>query len=245
MIKQTQLVMGMPITVAVVDNPNQADIDTVFGWFRGVDMQFSPFKASSEVSRLASGELDRQDASGLMREILARCQAAERDTNGYFSAWYNRRLDPSGLVKGWSIRQAADLLISHGHRHFYIEAGGDITAHGHNPEDHPWQVGIRHPRDLDKVVKTIKLSDQAIATSGTYIRGHHIYNPLTHRPVHHFLSLSVIGPDIETADILATAAFAMGAEGLDFLQTRPDYEGLAITNQLTGISTPGFDRYTT
>ena len=67
-------------------------------------------------------------------------------------------------------------------------------------------------------VKVLALTDQGIATSGTAIRGQHIYNP--HQPdasIQDIVSLTVIGPNIYEADRFATAAFAMGKEGIRFI----------------------------
>ena len=83
-----------------------------------------------------------------------------------------------------------------------------------------------------------------MATSGTYIRGQHIYNPQNSRPPDpEILSLTVIGPDIYNADCYATAAFAMGREGLAFIAGLDGYEGYLIDQDRRATFTPGFARY--
>ena len=73
------------------------------------------------------------------------------------------------------------------------------------------------------------MKDEGVATSGTYIRGLHIYNPRGgNEPVSDIVSLTVIGPNIHDADRFATAAFAMGAAGINFIEQLPGYEGYII-----------------
>ena len=83
-----------------------------------------------------------------------------------------------------------------------------------------------------------------MATSGTYIRGQHIYNP--HNRVQTFddiVSLTVIGPNIYEADRFATAAFAMGKSGIDFIESLPGFEGYIIDSNGIATMTSGFENY--
>jgi thiamine biosynthesis lipoprotein len=79
-----------------------------------------------------------------------------------------------------------------------------------------------------------------VATSGTYERGSHIYDPHVGRPVGDLLSMTVIGPDIVEADVLATAAFAMGRRGLELIESMPHLEAYSIDAGLQGTWTSGF-----
>jgi len=180
-----------------------------------------------------------------MKHVLELCDETKRQTEGYFDITRrNGKLDPSGLVKGWSINNAAGLLRKRGFDHFYIEAGGDIQAAGNNTEGQPWRVGIRNPFNTNEIVKTIQLSGNAIATSGTYIRGEHIYNPHgDYKPANSIASLSVIGPNIYDADRFATAAFAMGTQGVRFIESLPDLEGYMVDNEGMATLTSNFERY--
>jgi thiamine biosynthesis lipoprotein len=91
-----------------------------------------------------------------------------------------------------------------------------------------WHIGIQDPRDKTKILNKLSIGSGAVATSGSYERGAHIINPKTGQPADELLSVSVIGPDIIKADVLATAAFAMGARGLDFIRLQDGYEALVI-----------------
>src|SRR5208337_229960 len=185
--ERTEVIMDMPITVSI--SPifgSEAPVEVfkaVFAYFREIDEGFSPFKAGSEVSRMSRGELAPKDASPRMKEVLRICDETEAQTGGYFSAWYRGSFDPSGVVKGWAVREASRRLDELGFFDHCIEAGGDIEARGLNAEGRPWEIGIRNPFDPSTIIKVLRLSDRGIATSGTYIRGDHIYNPQTGRPV--------------------------------------------------------------
>jgi thiamine biosynthesis lipoprotein len=90
----------------------------------------------------------------------------------------------------------------------------------------------------------LELTDKGIATSGTAIRGQHIYNP--HNPGQQLLdvaSLTVIGPDVCEADRFATAAFAMGKRGIFFIEELPGFEGYMIDASARATYTTGFERY--
>lgn len=234
------LMGGMPFTLEAMGAVPQDLFDAVFAELRWVDRTFSPFRADSEVSLLNRGVLQEKDAHPLVREVLARCRSYAVETDGYFDAWCDGGLDPCGLVKGWAIGRARDLLEGAGLRSFYVDGAGDVLVRGTRDGGHPWRVGIRHPVQRDRVVHVVAASDLAVATSGTYERGAHIIDPHTGRRASELISLTVVGPDIVAADVYATAAFAMGREGLGFIDTIPGYEALAIDADLFEASTPGF-----
>jgi FAD:protein FMN transferase len=242
--KQTRLLMGMPITIDVADTgATQQHLDEVYAYFEYIDDTFSTYKTTSEISRLNRGDLNEDDCSEDMRTMLDLAEQTTRETNGYFDIRHDGMRDPSGIVKGWSIRNAASILGGRGFRNFYVDAGGDAAISGLR-EGHAWHVGIRSPFMRHEVVKVLGLSDCGVATSGTAIRGQHIYNPhRPHDPIVDILSVTVVGPDVCDADRYATAAFAMGREGIHFIATLPGYEGYMIDAQARAVYTSGFERY--
>ena len=237
--------MGMPITVEIADPAvTENDFDAIFSYFRSVDEQFSPYKATSEVSRLNSGEIEEKDYSGEMKEVLSLAEKTKKDANGYFDVWHKGIFDPSGIVKGWSIYNAAKILDARGLSHFYVDAGGDIEVRGKNAEGALWRVGIRNPFETNSIIKTLQLTDCGVATSGTYIRGQHIYNP--HDPdseIKDIVSLTVIGPNVYEADRFATAAFAMGRDGIAFLASIPYLAAYVIDAKGIATMTPNFEKF--
>ena len=242
--KQLQLLMGMPITVEIVDpSVTEADIVNVFAYFREVDDTFSTYKEDSEISKINRGELCEDEYSDDMKTILALSEQTRQETEGYFDIRHDGIADPSGIVKGWAILQAANMLKAAGFMHFYIDAGGDIQVAG-NKDGNPWRIGIRNPFNRNEIVKVLTVTDKGIATSGTAIRGQHIYNP--HRPdapLLDILSLTVIGPNVYEADRFATAAFAMGKKGIYFIEQLPGFEGYMIDASARATFTSGFERY--
>jgi FAD:protein FMN transferase len=233
--------MGMPVTVQVLDPAvTEAVLDEVFEDFALLDQTFSPFLEGSAVSRINRGELALEEAGPLVVLAAELCRQHGLATAGYFSGWPGGRFEPSGLVKGWAIDRPGSILARHGLRDWFVDAGGDVLARGRNADGGPWRVGIRHPVERDKVVRVVLASDLAVATSGSYEKGDHILDPHTGRPAVELLSFTVVGPDILTADFYATACFAMGPRGLDFLAGLEGYEGLAIDRQLRGTWTAGF-----
>ena len=244
--RETRIIMGMPISLAVLDNHvRQADLDAVFNEFTAVDAQFSPFKDDSEISRLNRGEISKDALTPRMREVFALCEKTKSETKGYFDiAKPDGTLDPCGMVKGWAIRNAARQLAGMGFENFCVEAGGDIQCHGVNDEGGEWTVGIRNPFNAEEIVKVLTPKGAGVATSGNYIRGDHIYNPHTGKyGSDDVVSLTVVGPDVLEADRYATAAFAMGREGIYFIERLPGLEGYEINTAGIARMTTGLEKY--
>jgi thiamine biosynthesis lipoprotein len=228
------MIMGTAITIDIVDEDSTLDTaalaDAAFAWFDEVDHRFSTYKADSEVSRLARGELNRDTVSDDTRHVLDACEDLREATRGYFDAYATGRLDPSGYVKGWSVRVASDRLRNAGAVNHCVNAGGDIRVLGVAPGGLPWRVGVVHPWRRDMVAWVLTGTDLAIATSGTYERGAHVVDPFTGTPVTYLRSVTVTGPDIALADAYATAAMAMGRRGIDWLAQIDGYECAIITD---------------
>jgi len=243
--KETRLLMGMPITLEIVDPGVSINIvDEGFAYLEYVDNKFSTYKDQSEISRLNQGQLELEQASRDMQTVFALAEQMRLKTHGYFNIQRNGFLDPSGLVKGWAIYNTAGIIRQKGYQNFYVEAGGDIQAVGKNSQGQDWIVGIRNPFNMDELVKVVAISNGGVATSGTYIRGQHIYNPKEPQtPITDIVSLTVIGPDIYTADCYATAAFAMGRAGIAFINNLDGYEGYMIDSDRRATFTRGFTRY--
>lgn len=199
-----------------------------------VDEVFSTYRADSEVSRLARGELTVAQCDPQVAEVLALGAEAERMSDGWFSLRYQGRLDPTGVVKGWAAERAARLVAAAGASGVSVNGGGDVQVLGSPGADRPWRVGVSdplRPGGLAAVVSAAGVPELAVATSGTAERGDHIVDPRTGRAaVTDLVSVTVVAPRLVWADCWATAAFAMGArEGLAWLESLPGVEALLIT----------------
>jgi thiamine biosynthesis lipoprotein len=158
-------------------------------------------------------------------------------------------LDLGAVAKGLAIDMAARELSALDN--FAIDAGGDLYVAGCNPDGAPWSIGIRHPRLLDQLSASLRLSNLAVCTSGDYERrrppgdddvdgadsGHHILDPRTGASAGAVASVTVVAPTAMAADALATAAFVLGpAAGIRLLE-RQGVNGLIISPTLERHST--------
>jgi FAD:protein FMN transferase len=245
--RRVEHIMGMPILADVRDAGDHDDpIEDLYRWFRDVDARFSTYRDESEISRYNRGELRPSDLGDELRWVLDRCEELRLETKGYFDvrAETPTVVDPSGLVKGWAVARGAAILEQAGLRHFNVNAGGDIVVRGGALPEASWRIGIQHPRSPDKIAEVVVLTDGAIATSGAYARGDHVFDPHTGRPPSGLLSVSIVGPDLATADAYATAVFAMGSDGPGWSARLPQlgYEAMSITEDDRVLCTPGFPR---
>ena len=241
--RQVEQIMGLPVVVDVRDDEEAGSaLDELFDLLRWVDATFSTFKEDSEISRINRGELRREDAHQDVRHVLERCEWLRSETDGYFDLHApDGSIDPSGLVKGWSVDRAAAILDSAGLHNYAVSAGGDMRVLGRAVPELAWSIGIQHPLDRQLVATVIEATDLAIATSGAYARGDHVWNPHTGRAPAGILSVTIVGPELALADAYATAAFAMGPELAPHWTARLDgYEAMTILADETVFKTGGF-----
>ncbi|WP_326569167.1 FAD:protein FMN transferase [Amycolatopsis rhabdoformis] len=239
MTKHVEHVMGLPVSLDLRDNGDfTGAVADAFRWLRDVDARFSPFRAGSEVSRLDRGELTELSAD--LDEVLTLCSYYERISGGAFSAWLpGRGLDPCAVVKGWAVQRAADRLLAAGADNFCLNAGGDVVTSGEPEPGRPWRVGIRHPDQPEAVCAVVASRDGSVATSAAYERGAHILDGRTGRPATGLLSVTVVTEDLTHADALATAAFALGTEGIAWAAEQPGCDVLIIDDEHRVHRSPG------
>ncbi|MFF4290679.1 FAD:protein FMN transferase [Streptomyces sp. NPDC001633] len=218
----------------------EAAVQDAVAWLHHVDEVFSTYRSDSAVSRLARGEIGLDDCPAEVREVLDLCEQVGVATRGWFSATPDGTLDPSGLVKGWAVERAGQLLRAAGARHTCVNGGGDLQLSGEAAPGVPWRIGIAHPLRPGELCAVVTGHDLAVATSGSAERGPHILNPHTGTPAAGPASVTVVGPGLTRTDAYATAAFAMGAGAQDWLEGLDGYEGLAITGDGEAWHTPGF-----
>lgn len=235
--------MGTVFTIDIRDpGPWDDAISEVTAWLHHVEAVFSTYRPDSDISRLRRGELSAETASPLVPEVLGLCARAERETAGYFTASWGTGTDPTGLVKGWAIERASQLLRGRGSRNHAVNGGGDIQTAGEASPGRPWGVGISDPFDRSRVFTVVTGRDIAVATSGTVERGAHIVNPSTGAPAADLASATVTGRSLTLVDAYATAVFAMGTRGLAWAAVMPGTEALLVSADGTARRTPGFPR---
>ena len=180
-----------------------------------IDYQFSTYKASSEVSQIRRGELQISEASDRVQLIWEKCVAAKELTQCAFDPFQERLggFDPSGYVKGWAADQLAEMAKKVGVHRLHINAGGDLTLRGGIDDARPWMIGIQHPERAGSIAAAIPMRDGAVASSGAYERGAHIFDSSNNSIAIGARATSFYGPDGGLADALATALMVAGRDG--------------------------------
>lgn len=261
-----EAVMGTVATITVVGGEMdregiRAAIASACAVLHRADVVFSTWDRDSPMSRVRRGELDVRSAPEVIGEVLELCEQARTATAGWFDPWsMPGGVDPTGLVKGWAVEQARDVLVRAGAAGAMVNAGGDLAIWGAAPPDPPdpatrrgsgrarWRVGIAHPWRTDAVARVIEMGDgggdgAAVATSGTYERGAHLVDPWSGQPRCTLASATVIGPHLALADAFATA-LAVGGDrvlaapwrdlgGYEAYLIRPDGSELATSGVVT------------
>ena len=136
----------------------QPSLDDCFAWFQRVDELFSTWRDDTEIMRIGRGELAADDASDEVRTVLDLAEHLRLESNGAFDITAGSRakvpprpglapLDPSGIVKGWAVERAAEMLAAAGASCFFINAGGDVVVRG-RPDDAPRWLAGRHPTSV-------------------------------------------------------------------------------------------------
>ncbi|MEO7586409.1 MAG: FAD:protein FMN transferase [Arachnia sp.] len=215
--------MGMHVSIHLRGDGIDSDeagraVEAAFETFHGMDEVFSTYRPQSQLMRLRRGEMELDQCSPRMREALALGERAEQVTGGAFTTVLptgdgGLEFDPTGLVKGWTVDLATDHFAGLPGVSWCINAGGDLRVGAH--PDLPrrgegaivWNVGIQDPADRARLVGALALTEGAVATSGTYARGAHLYEPDGGTMIERPGSVTVTGPTLLWADIWATALF--------------------------------------
>ncbi|MDN5204515.1 FAD:protein FMN transferase [Fulvivirgaceae bacterium BMA10] len=136
------------------------------------------------------------------------------------------------IGKGYAANKAKSIMLSLGIQNGLVNAGGDLIAWGKKADGSDWQIGIANPKDKEGIFSWLTINEMAVVTSGDYERFvmfdgkryAHIIDPRTGYPVSETKSVTIICPDAELADALATSVFVLGEK-----------QGLNLINQLKGI----------
>ena len=161
----------------------------------------------------------------------------------------NVGLNFGAIAKGYAVDKAIDVLKNSGIKEALVNAGGEIRVFGND-----WLIGIQHPREINSIIKKLKLRDISVATSGDYeqyfevdgIRYHHILDPKTGFPSRGLQSVSVINKANAFADALATAVFVMGKEkGMKLIESLDNTEAMIIDEEGKIFYSSGFEKFLT
>ena len=150
--KTSWLQWGMPITIDINDPKAKSnDFDDVKDYFNYIDTVFSTYREDSEISKINNHLLSEEQYSVDMKQIFKLSEETKTLTNGYFDIKKDAHIDPSGIVKGWAIYKASQILKEKGYKNFYIDAGGDIEVSGQNEKNENWNIGIKSPFNPNEI----------------------------------------------------------------------------------------------
>ncbi|WP_151088750.1 FAD:protein FMN transferase [Hymenobacter baengnokdamensis] len=187
-------------------------------------------------------QFDRQEHASLPDSAVVRrsvkrigWQKVKLDpaTHSVFLPEKGMRLNLAGILQGYGVRRAQELMKKMGITGGLINGSGDVYCWGHQPDGSAWRIAIGDPARPHTVSSWLTVSDLAVVTAGNYeqfftVKGRyygHIINPHTGYPATGLRSVTIICPDVELADALDDAVFVLGP-----------VEGLALINRLKGIN---------
>ncbi|MEA5459291.1 FAD:protein FMN transferase [Arcicella sp. LKC2W] len=156
-----------------------------------------------------------------------------KDDSSVFLQEKGMRIGFGGIGKGYAAEMAKRLMIQEGVKSGIVNASGDLTTWGLQPDGKQWTIGIADPNHKNRPFSYLNISNMAVATSGDYEkfvmidgkRYSHTINPQTGLPVTGIKSVTIIAPNAEIADALATPVTVMGIK-----------VGLDLINQIKGIA---------
>jgi thiamine biosynthesis lipoprotein len=169
---------------------------------------------------------DPKTAKQLVRLINYRNVLLDETNCTVFLKEKGMRIGFGGIGKGYAAESAKHVMQENGVKSGIVNASGDLTAWGYQPNGKPWTIGIANPDKAGQAFSHLEITNMAVATSGNYekfimIDGKkysHTINPKTGLPVTGIKSVTIISPNAEIADAMATPVMIMGISvGLDMI----------------------------
>lgn len=176
-------------------------------------------------------------AKEMVRLIDYRKIVLDRGNHSVFLKEKGMRIGFGGIGKGYAAEMAKALLKRIGVTSGVVNASGDLTAWGYRPDGTPWTIGVVNPDSPGEIIAYLNITDMAIATSGNYEkfiiidgkRYSHTIDPKTGLPVTGIKSVTILCPNAEIADAIATPVMIMGVRtGLDMINQMRHIEAILI-----------------
>ncbi|MDB5022723.1 MAG: FAD:protein transferase [Mucilaginibacter sp.] len=180
---------------------------------------------------------DQDTAKKMIRLINFRNIMLDEEKCTVFLREEGMRIGFGGIGKGYAAERAKQVMKDQGVNSGVVNASGDISAWGIQPNGKKWTVGIANPDFSDDIFSHMTITDMAVATSGNYekfivVNGRkysHTINPRTGLPVRGIKSVTIITTNAEVADAMATPVMIMGIHaGLDLINQMKDIEAVII-----------------
>ena len=162
------------------------------------------------------------------------------DNNSVYLLLKGMKIGFGAIGKGYAANRAKVIMHNMGIENGLVNAGGDLTAWGHKANGDNWKVGIADPKKKGDIFSFLTISNGAVVTSGNYERFviidkkryAHIINPKTGYPTTGLKSVTILCPDTELADALATSVFVLGKEkGMQLINQLNEIECILVTDE--------------
>ena len=175
---------------------------------------------------------DEQTAKAMVRLINFRNVVLDRQMQAVFLKEKGMRIGFGGIGKGYAADCAKVVMKRSGVANGIVNAAGDLTVWGSQPDGKPWTIGIADPSKKNWSFASLNITDTAVATSGNYekfaiidgVKYSHTIDPKTGYPVHGIKSVTIICSSAEIADAMATPVMVMGVKA-----------GMHLIDQIKGI----------
>jgi thiamine biosynthesis lipoprotein len=180
---------------------------------------------------------DKETARQMVKLINYRNIILDKDEGTVFLKEKGTRIGFGGIGKGYAAEMAKMMMVQQGVESGIVNASGDLTAWGLQPDGSEWTIGIADPNKSGQVFSFIKITGLAVATSGNYekyivVDGKkysHTINPRTGLPVTGIKSVTIITKNAEIADAMATPITIMGIKaGLGMINQIKDIEAIIV-----------------
>ncbi|HEY8657680.1 MAG TPA: FAD:protein FMN transferase [Hanamia sp.] len=188
---------------------------------------------------------DKETAKRMVRLINYRNIILDHENCTVFLKEKGMRIGFGGIGKGYAAERARLVMKSLGVKSGIVNASGDLTTWGLQPNGKPWTIGIVNPNAAHELFSYLNVTDLAVATSGNYekfvmINGKkysHTIDPRTGLPVTGIKSVTIITLNAEIADAMATPVMIMGIKaGMDLINQMKDIEAIVIDDNNTVYS---------
>jgi len=180
---------------------------------------------------------DTETAQKMIRLINYRNVILDDEQCTVFLREKGMRIGFGGIGKGYAAEMAKQVMVDKGVKSGVVNASGDLTAWGLQPNGKQWTIGIANPDSSGQIFSQMDVTGLAVATSGNYEkfvmidgkRYSHTINPRTGLPVSGIKSVTIVSTNAEIADAMATPVTIMGVHaGLDMINQMKDIEAIII-----------------
>jgi len=182
---------------------------------------------------------DKKAAKKSVRLINYKNIEVDSANNTVYLTEKGMRIGFGGIGKGYAAEMAKSVMKRLGVESGVVNASGDLTAWGTQPNGIPWTIGIANPNLAREIFSYMNITDMAVATSGNYEkyvvidgkRYSHTIDPKTGLPVSGIKSVTIISSNAEVADAMATPVTIMGVKaGLHMINQIKNIEAIIVTD---------------